>query len=110
MNKKNTVTNALGRFLTRSLSERPGELLPGGSVSPVYSALHSRGGMSTCAGFCSTLKPASSQQVVSERFSVKSEKQGPPAAPAWAWHSEECYKILHTVGDTSTTIGLSYPM
>lgn len=42
--------------------------------------------------FRQTVRASSPHQLLSELLWVKSEKRGPPAAPAWAWRSGEGWK------------------
>lgn len=89
---------AMLQQLFLSFSEEPGEVLPGRLVGPRYSFRETPLGIPGVgcqhAPVPLNCGASSPHQVVSELLWVKSEKQGPPAAPAWAWCSGEDYKGL----------------
>lgn len=97
-----------------AFSEEPGEVLPGCLVGPRYSFRETPHGIPEVgcqhAPVPLNCEASSPHQVVSELLRVKSEKQGPPAAPAWAWCSGEDYKDLYRAnksGHSERTLGKS---
>lgn len=89
---------------------QPGEVLPGCSVSPGYSFRQTPRSIPEVgcqpAPVPLNCGASSPHQVLSEVLRVKPEKQGPPAAPPWAWCSGEGSENLHRANRPSSNISV----